>query len=250
MPYGVCKARLSAIGGSKDFYVWHWQNNSVSRLDHPDLRAASKDFGLIVVDTLRRFMPGLQENSASDMAIITDNMRKLTKWGATIVANHHSIKNIPTSHDSAPNGIYRGSSELGAGVDIAFSLDKRKIDGQEIIHLTVSKTRYADELERKLRVIRTPNRPVFSDVTRELIVKEQDEQSVMMQQLSAVIATVAHERGREPNQLEISEKAIAIGLARTRKTVRAYLEKGNGKFWNGTPRGRSVTYRAIGSLDI
>src|SRR5207249_5125211 len=110
-PRPIFLQRLEAIGGSRNLNVWRWQDDKFpTDLADPRLLAAMQSHRLIIVDSLRRFMRGGEENSSTDMARITDALRQLTRSGTTVIAIHHAGK------DPAVPG-YRGSTELGAGVD-------------------------------------------------------------------------------------------------------------------------------------
>ena len=138
-PNSVFHSRLCAIGGSKNLYLWRWgEDDFPTELDDPRLIAASKHYRLIVIDTLKRFMSGLDENSSKDMAIITQQMRDLTKHGASVIAIHHSGKDTTRGGD-------RGSTELGAGVDTVLVVEKGDSVGMPEVTITTQKTRYAEE---------------------------------------------------------------------------------------------------------
>ena len=86
-------------------------------------------------------MDGLQENSSDDMAKVSGMLRELTRYGATVLVLHHSMK------DEEKRG-YRGSTELGAGVDMVMSLVNK--DGE--VSLRTEKTRYGEPLKLDLSV--------------------------------------------------------------------------------------------------
>jgi AAA domain/Bifunctional DNA primase/polymerase, N-terminal len=68
--------------------------------------------GLIVVDTLHKAAPGLEENSSKDMSTILDAATRLREWsGATLLFNHH------TGHGGERS---RGSSSLEDDVDTSW----------------------------------------------------------------------------------------------------------------------------------
>ena len=73
-------------------------------------------------DTLNRFGPGLDENSVRDMTFITDCLIKLRNLGCTIVALHQVGK--PSLETGYQN--YRGSSEIGGGMDIGLTIKNFK----------------------------------------------------------------------------------------------------------------------------
>src|SRR5215472_1422306 len=118
MPGNPFLNRLHAHGGSRNLNIARWTDEAFpSKLEGPGLREASKSHGLIIVDTLRRFMGDLEENSATDMAQVTKSLRELTRHGATVLVSHHATK-----HPERQG--YRGSSELGAGVDVVLHVVK------------------------------------------------------------------------------------------------------------------------------
>ena len=125
MPLPVFLARLRAVGGSNNLAIWRWQDeNFPTCLNDPRLLKAAQHFNFIVIDSLRRFMRDLDENSANDMSRLTGDLRQLTRWGATVIALHHAGKD--------PSKAYRGSTELGAGVDVVMTIKKT---GQELLEL-------------------------------------------------------------------------------------------------------------------
>ncbi len=235
-PGQVFLSRLHAVGGSRNLNVWRWQDDGFpTGLDDPRLIEASKVHRFIVIDSLMRFMEGLEENSSTDMAKITTGLRQLTRSGATVVALHHATK------DSEKPG-YRGSTELGAGVDIALTLLKQVKDGLVTLQLTASKTRYAEDPRLTIRVQRTDARPVFHDTSAEAQVAAQAAQTEQLAQLGAVIGERQSALGRSPNQSEVVKAAVEKGLG-SRNTILGWLNQGEGTQWKSEPNGRSRVYQ-------
>lgn len=81
--------------------------------------------GLLIIDSLRRFHRG-DENSSGEVALIFDNLRKITKMGVSVVIIHHHRKE-PLGGASSSNSI-RGSSDIFAAVDCHIALDHLKKD--------------------------------------------------------------------------------------------------------------------------
>lgn len=76
MPPALLRDRLRGIGVSESLNVWSWDDETFPyELGNSELRRASQEHSLIVVDTLRRHMDGLKENSADDMARVTKGLR-------------------------------------------------------------------------------------------------------------------------------------------------------------------------------
>ena len=235
MPSPVFFHRLQSVGGSPNLNIWRWQDPGFpERLDDPDLLAAAKVHGLIFIDTLKRFMRGLEENSSTDMAVVTEGLRQLTRWGATVFGNHHACKD-PTKPG------YRGSTELGAGVDIALTLEKSERDGTDYLSLTASKTRYAEDPRLTLRVERTEDRPIFHDATGQAQARAQAALGEDLDKLALVIQKRHSDLGRAPNQTEVIEAAKREKLG-SRKTILKWLAQGEGNKWQSRPEGGSRRY--------
>jgi len=241
MPANLFHARLHAMGGSKNLNIWRWQDPTFpSKLDDRSLLKASKEHRLIVVDTLKRFMTGLQENSSDDMAIITGQLRELTRHGATVIALHHGKK------DSEKPG-YRGSTELGAGVDIALHVEKKTNSGVEYLELTPAKTRFAEDSQLTLRVERTQSRPVFHETSTEAQAGEEVAQATQLTQLADLIGELHSASGSRPKQTEIVKAAKEQGLG-SRNTILGWLTQGEGSRWHSELDGRSRVYGPIVQL--
>ena len=88
---------------------------------------------LIIFDSLVRFHSA-DENSATEMAPIMAELRKLADAGATVLLLHHKSK--------AEGSRYRGSSDILAGADVAYTLSKDETNG--LLTLRTSKTRHRE----------------------------------------------------------------------------------------------------------
>jgi 5S rRNA maturation endonuclease (ribonuclease M5) len=238
MPGDLFLSRLHAVGGSRNLNMWRWQDAEFpTRLDDPRLFMAAQSHRLIVIDTLKRFMSGLEENSSDDMAIVTGCLRTLTRWGCTVLALHHAPK------DETKPG-YRGSTELGAGVDIALTIEKSVKDGTETLGVTASKTRYATDPRLTLRVERSDTRPLFYDATGEAQAAKQAALADDLTRLEAVIGTLFATNGRTPNQSEVIKAAQDQALG-ARRTILGRLRQGEGVRWRSVPDGHSRVYELL-----
>ena len=121
---------------------WH-QEKPASIWDRRLLEFCAKHRPLVIFDSLVRFLRGA-ENSAEDMARVTAAFRELVNAGGTVlVIAHRSDK--PNSPD------YRGSSELLAGCDIAWRMERRQ-DDRRVVHLKCMKNRFGEEGEMAVRL--------------------------------------------------------------------------------------------------
>ena len=235
-PLPVFRQRLEAIGGSRNLNVWRWQDDRFpTSLADARLLEAGQSHRLIVIDSLRRFMMGLDENSATDMAKITDALRRLTRSGTTVIAIHHAGKN-PT----APG--YRGSTELDAGVDIAMTIEKSPKGQIETLTISASKTRYSEDPHITLHVERTTPRPIFHDTETHATALRVV--SIDHEKLVPIIGHLHTTLGRKPNQSEIIAEAKHMKLA-SRNTLLGWLNKGAGERWLSEPDGRSRVYELL-----
>lgn len=247
MPGNVFVPRLRAIGGSRNLNVWRWQDDGFpGQLTNAHLLDAAKSHRLIVVDTLRRFMGKREENSSTEMAEITKALRELTRYGATVLVLHHGKKD-----DERPG--YRGSTELGAGVDIAMHVrktkpvKKTKNDFAYTLRLITNKTRYDKDFELVLGVEAGADRPIFHDTSAEASEAAQAALASDLDPLGTVIADLYAEHKRSPNQSQIIEGAKARGLG-SRNTLLRWLRQGEGTRWQSELDDRSRVYEPIVQL--
>ena len=237
MPRDLFLSRLHGIGGSMNLNIWRWQDTSFPiALTNGGLREAAQSHRLIVVDTLRRFMGDKDENSSTDMADITQSLRRLTRSGATVLVLHHAKK------DPEHAG-YRGSTELGAGVDIVLHIEKTGRSHTETLTLTTPKTRYEVTLNLSLQVERSGPRPVFQDLTGGAQASLQAAQGAELERLQRLIRELGAPSGHKPNQTEIVCAAKQQELG-SRGTILRWLGQGDGSWWRSETDGRSRVYEA------
>lgn len=237
MPPDMFRNRLHAIGGSKNLNIWSWHDASFpTSLSDPLLQMASQQHTLIVVDTLRRFIGQRDENSASEMAIITKQLRELTRHGASILILHHASKN-------AEKPGYRGSTEIGAGVDVLLHLLRN--DREESLSINVDKTRVGSASMLAFHVEKTNARPVFKDCLTSKSSRNPLTSTTQLQNLANVISTLQEDLGRRPNQSEIVKAAQSLG---SRNTILDWLSQGEDKQWQCEVDGKSKIYTLVSNI--
>jgi hypothetical protein len=85
-------------------------------LGDPRLIAIAREYNpVIIVDTLIRFSPGKDENSASEVSRALELVAELTGHGASVLLLHHAPKN--------GGSWFRGSSDYEAFVDVGMSIE-------------------------------------------------------------------------------------------------------------------------------
>lgn len=143
-PGAIIRERVETIAGGPvpGLNIWGgWLAEGVPDLVDPRLlKMATDDKPLILVDSLIRFHAG-DENSAGDMSKVIAYLRKLVNAGATVVVLHHR----PKGEDASA---YRGSSDIGAGPDVLYTLTR---DDEGLLTLKHVKNRYGAELKLTIR---------------------------------------------------------------------------------------------------
>jgi hypothetical protein len=218
--------------------IWSWTDATYPYpLDDAKLGEAAQRHKLIVVDTLRRHMKDLNENSSDDMAKISYALRALTCSGATVLALHHAPKN-------AENKGPRGSTELAAGVDISMLLTKIKKRSDIWLDLEILKTRYPASEDLVIDVTKGQRAPVFEVRTP----NQKEDPERQLKRLWRLIMELKEQLGRNPIQSEIVKEAERIGLA-GKDTIRRWLEDGDGEYWETEHAGRSKAYEPVEMAD-
>ncbi len=232
----LLEIRLKALGTSPKLNIWQWRDRFFPRdLGDRQLRLAAKVHSLIVVDTLRRFMGKRDENSATEMSAITEELRELTRWGATVVVLHHAAK------DPENRSGYRGSTELGAGVDIVCPLQKIEAGGNTELRLKTAKTRYSSEVDLTLRVERTDTHPIFHDASAEATAAHEAAVAADFRRLQEIIEELTDNGDSAPNQSQLVDRVEELDLC-SRVTLRRRLALGEGRYWYTEKRGRQCIY--------
>jgi len=240
MPPALLQKRLRlGIGGSQHLHIWSWadQGTFPVHLEGPHLIEAARSHSLIVVDTLRRFMSGFQENSADDMAKVSQMLRELTRHGATVLVLHHAPKDVEKRG-------YRGSTELGAGVDITMSLEKKQQGGLVALHLSTEKTRFGGSPKLELVVRGSHENPEFQDRT-----ENANTPGEQILKLRALIEELTKILGQSPNQGQIFEEAQRRGLW-SKERIRTILKNGERIYWQSHRLGTSRVYVPLSVLSV
>jgi hypothetical protein len=123
--------------------IWgRWLKDKPPLIGDPRLiEFARRGRPLIIFDSLVRFHSA-QENNATQMAEVSERFMQLTDPGATVVVSHHQGK--------TPGMKYRGSTDILAGVDVAFAISKNTNKERTILTLDCYKHRDVQEFELTL----------------------------------------------------------------------------------------------------
>jgi hypothetical protein len=158
-PASVIRDRLCRIGidftnshRHANFKYWGgWQADAPPGIGDFRLEEMSLRGPLIILDPFVRFHGG-DENSASEMARVMAELRKLAFRGASVLAIHHKSKTEASK--------YRGSSDIAAGVDVGIALSKDDASG--ILTLRAFKNRMGTDFTYNVRADFDPEAVVFT----------------------------------------------------------------------------------------
>jgi AAA domain-containing protein len=143
-PFSVVRRRMSILGidSRPEARIWGgWLADAPPAIgDVRLLEVARQRRPVMIFDSLIRFHEG-EENSATEMAEVMQELRALAHAGATLVLLHHRAKS-ETSR-------YRGSSDIAGGVDTAISISRDRKAG--LLTLECFKSRYVEEFSVTLR---------------------------------------------------------------------------------------------------
>jgi hypothetical protein len=200
--------------------IWgRWLKDKPPLIGDPRLiEFARRGRPLIIFDSLVRFHSA-QENNATQMAEVSESFMQLTDAGATVAVSHHQGK--------TPGMKYRGSTDILAGVDVAFAISKKKTKERTILTLDCYKHRDVQEFELTLR-------PDLENGRFEVV----DDPSAAL--LSATIEGIKSAITRNPglSQNELLEKA---DLPETKG--RKILQEHDGVHWDSSRgKGKALHY--------
>lgn len=158
-PASVIRDRLARVGVDftaahrhANFKYWGgWQTDAPPGIGDFRLEELSLRGPLIILDPFVRFH-GRDENSASEMANVMAELRKLAFRGASVLAIHHKSK--------ADGSKYRGSSDIAAGVDVGIALSKDRTS--DILILQAFKNRMGTDFAYNVRPEFSPESVCFT----------------------------------------------------------------------------------------
>lgn len=212
-PLAVVRERLAVLGveslsGSR---IWGgWLPDAPPAIgDIRTLEIARQLRPLIVFDSLIRFH-GSDENSATEMALVMQELRALANAGATVVALHHKPKSEGT--------LYRGSSDIAGGVDTALAISRDRSAG--LLRLECFKSRFAEEFSLTLR----PDLSGAGDFVITAAPEAETERSDVEKLAEAI----------RLNPGQPKERVVELSGVR-RGRARALLDRFSGQLWRSQP---------------
>ncbi len=230
-PLAVMRERLAVLGiepsAAADSRIWGgWLGDAPPAIGDARLMEIARERRpLIIFDSLIRFHAAADENSATEMAMVMQELRSLANAGATVVALHHKPKS-EGSH-------YRGSSDIAGGVDTAWAISRDRDAG--LLRLECFKSRYAEEFSLTLR-------PDLSGLGDFVVTgsPEADAEQGDVEKLAEAIR-------RNPGQSK--ERVIELSGVAYRR-ARALLARYSGQLWRSEPGPRhAIRYFTTGPAE-
>lgn len=214
----ILRDRLARIRPMAVEFAPAWAMEKPFSLWDKDIDHWAREGYLIILDSLVR-AHGVDENSAQEMARVMGRLRELSHMGATIVFLHHKGKSQENE--------YRGSSDILAGVDVAYLLDRE--DGH--LELKTIKSRVGEDLKIPLRLEIAPGSVELRDLTQEIQARRQEQESGQLEALAEEIKDLAS-GGKNPTQSEIVGRCKEK-MEWGRNTTLNLIKKGDGRYWEG-----------------
>jgi len=167
-----------------------------------------------------------------------DRLRKLTKNGTTVLVLHHSGK--------AEGSTYRGSTEIPAGVDIAFHLEAfkdRNYEGGPVpLTLKYIKSRHKEDKTLNIEFVLDNGRLTFQDVTKQKELEREMSQRRQIKTIQSMISNL-----NNPNQT-ILVRRMRNKLTIGKNIALKLLTTGEGRYWEKTKKGGVAVYSSLSSL--
>lgn len=138
----LLKNRLECLSDKKSLNIYFMVMNNFKATEENISNIKKiiklKRIGFIIIDSFIRVLDG-EENSAKDVSKTFNELRKITKYGASILITHHHRKGNEKQNN--PNSL-RGSSDILASIDSSFSVNKK--DNNKIF-IKQMKNRFSQE---------------------------------------------------------------------------------------------------------
>ncbi|QQR80944.1 MAG: AAA family ATPase [Deltaproteobacteria bacterium] len=222
-PIGLLQLRKRDLGYDSEINIWSWYDDVPPPESFEDSLwiKAAQEHDLIVIDTLKRFMRGGDENDSGHISTITEAIRRLSKYNCSFLLLHHRSKG---------ESEYRGSTELGAGVDIVLTMEKKPGELQKTLEIKSYKHRWKPDFQRLLHVSEGEKAPIIQDITHDVEIEKKETFVTTQKDIQDVISEIIKEKG-QAKQSTIIDQLISRKLATSRAAAQRLLEKGEGHFW-------------------
>lgn len=145
------KERIEIINSNWDDEMIYFSTQNQIKLDNETVdeiisMAKARGIGFIIFDSLRSIHDA-EENSATEMQKVMDQIKKITNSGITILFTHHNRKKGFFKNSNSDSEDSRGSTAINAAVHSHLSLEPKKEDGKEYLIVRQAKLKGAKKME-------------------------------------------------------------------------------------------------------
>ena len=171
---------------------------------------------VLIFDSFTRFH-NCNENSPTEMALVSAHLRKLQSLGATVIVLHH--------RDKALISDFRGTAEIAAGCDVMYRFSKEK-ENLRMLKLAKSRTMLDDSITFRM------------DLDLPALIPTENPQLSKRQDHCATISAMLRDHPEGVQQQIIIHELEQKGISRSQ--TRRYLDSHEGKLWISKGGGRGV----------
>jgi len=229
-PLAVIQERMVSLFGEQGeqeesaYRHWGlWLKEDPPSFDSPRYHQfAAVAESVLIFDSFTRFH-NYNENSPTEMALVSAHLRKLQSLGATVIVLHH--------RDKALISDFRGTAEIAAGCDVMYRFSKEK-ENLRMLKLAKSRTMLDDSITFRM------------DLDLPTLIPTENPQLSKRRDHCALISAMLRDHLEGVQQQMIIHELEQKGISRSQ--TRRYLDAHEGKLWISKGGGRGVpkTYHA------
>lgn len=219
------KGKLKKIidGKGTEFYILPKESQTFKTIFDKEFETLIEQFkgSVIIIDSFRRCFKG-DENDSSVVNGVMNRLRELgLRYDVSFILLHHRGKSSENE--------YRGSSDILASVDVAYSLARGRGDEKRVLKLEGLKNRFNEEQSFIWEINEDQETITIRDLREEIEKQRRLEELGEIETIRQIILSF-EEQGQKPNQSQIVVEAMERGLAKER--TRLLLKKWADKYWS------------------
>jgi hypothetical protein len=189
--------------------------------------------GVVIIDSFRRAFTG-DEDKSEIVNNVMNRLRELAlKHNVSFILLHHRGKN--------PENEYRGSSDILASVDIAYSITRGREEKKDILTLRGIKNRYGEEKNYTWKINESDTTITIEDYG-EVIRQEKEQEEMEEVEIIEEAIKSFEEQGKIPIQGEIIKKVEKVI---SKNKARELLKEYDGKRWISKRGDKNCVYYSV-----
>lgn len=241
-PKFVIKNRLRKIGGSSNFYVWHYEDKAPYFIGGSDIyKKMATEPTLLIFDSFVRFHE-FDENQSWLMKKVTAALREIVRNdNITILILHHAGKN-----KGEGSSYYRGSSEIEGGVDVAYRLLADKENHK--LTLICEKNRLVEEETFKIGIKSDDTTFALENISQQEKEAYKAQQRDLLTDIKALLTDRIKESGtklKTGDFVDLIRSHTGLSPDKCKKKI----EEGMGKLWTMEKRAGSGNAKLFEPID-